>query len=100
MPPPSEPSPHELMRMLEAISREMRDVVQRLDRVVRDAGETYVRKDVYDARHKALREDVEELKQQRQGDTAFRRQMWLALAIAAIGNMIAIALAVTGYITR
>lgn len=102
-----EPTPAELLRRLDEVSRQLLDLTTELRYVNRSAAETYVRKDVFseariaDAeKHREQERDIDALKESRAGDAAFRRQVLLGLGVALIGILGTAAGLLTAVLTR
>lgn len=94
------PTLGELVRQLETVARQLQDITLQLRT-------DFVRKETYeltersrDREFRELRGDIEELKTARAGDQSWRRQMSLTLAIAVIGWLLTIALAVATLMAR
>ena len=97
----ADPTPAEIMLRLDHITAQLAQVVGSVDRLTTRMEQSYVRKDVYEARHSALRadmtarsteieRDVEELKSDRKDDAKHRRQMWTAIGLAFLGMLLSI----------
>lgn len=99
--PDHEPTTGEVLRRLDEVSQQMRDIAQQLreDRLASAA--TYVRQDVYMAQRQAdsavvadLAGDVMAINRARESDAGWRRQVLLTLAVLAISTLVSIALAI------
>lgn len=118
MPSPDEPTPWEIVRRITGLEDDLKDqerrstegyrnLAQQLHDAKESADRKFVRKDVWTEARKAdgavtadLASDVLDLKADRKSDVAFRRQVQLGLAIAAISSMTAIAIAVFTLLAR
>lgn len=94
-----EPSPLELLRRIEELTRS-------LERVTNTLESSYVRKDVYEARHDALRReirqeqaeirgDVSELQDAQKAQVAFRRQVLAGVLVGLVLILAQIVLVLT-----
>lgn len=98
----SEVSLGEVLRRLDTVSQQMVTLAaeMRQDRI--DAAQTYVRKDVYDAKHKIVQEDLEDLqvynkdREKRESDT--RRQVMFLMLSIAVPAILGLLLAVNNFI--
>lgn len=118
MPSPDEPTPWEIVRRITGIEDDLkeqerrntdgyRNLAHQLNQTRESADRKFVRKDVWVEARKAdgaitadINSDVQDLKADRKSDVAFRRQVQLGLAIAAISSMTAIAIAVFTLLAR
>lgn len=100
----SEPTAMEIVRRLD-------DIARRLDQTVHTLEEGYVRKDLYQANRTADDRRMDETERdlataenarrdKDKADAAFRRQAALGFALAGIGWLVTMALAITTYIGR
>lgn len=102
MTPEHEPTLGEVLRRLDQVSSQMTTLAadMRQDRL--DAAQTYVRKDVYESRHKNLKDDVEDLQQynkdreKREADT--RRQFMFLMLSIAVPAILGLLLAVNNFL--
>lgn len=90
-----EPTAGELMRRMDAVSRQLETLAKQLAEDRRDFASTYVRYDVYEARHLSLDRRVTILETdaeaREQTADATRRQfvlMLLSIAIPAVGALL------------
>jgi len=97
----ADPTPAEIMLRLDHITQQLLQVVGSVDRLTTRMEESYVRKDVYEAKHTALRadltardadieRDIAELKEDRKDDDKHRRQTWTAIGLTVLGVIISI----------
>lgn len=107
----TEPTLNEVVRRFEEatsrIAGELNELTRELREERRVNEQTYLRKDVYDARSvtqsrdvQELRGDIAEINKARESDKNWRRQVSLALAIAAGSALVSAALAVFAFVTR
>lgn len=91
------------------IARRLDDVTRSVERVARSLEESYVRKEVYNARHEALKAstdaavlgvqtDIVELREARKGELAFRRQILAGGAVVVIGVLFNLILATSNLV--
>lgn len=100
----TEPTLGEVLRMLEATSREMASLGKdmRTDRetAVRD----YLRKDVYDAKHDSLSKRVGDMESEREAEAkdaaSFRRQLLFLVLTVAVPAISGLLLALSNYLAR
>ena len=89
---PDDPTLGEIMRRLEELARSMQQLASTLE-------SSYVRREVYEAKHQALysyvdaktkenTDDIADLKRQRQEGQAFRRQIIAGVSVLAIGMVL------------
>jgi len=98
--PPPEPRPSDAFLMrLDTIAARLEETVARLAE--------FVRKDVYDADQRGLgreireiRNDIEELQRARRDDQSWRRSTSVTIAIAGIGWLLTIVIAVATLVVR
>lgn len=118
MTPNSEPTMGEVIRRLEAISKQLTEVVREIKEDRTQNAATFVRQDVYQAQRIAdqavtadvagdirtvkadLDREVTAIKAERSSDTAFRRQVLLGFAVGGIGWLLTIALFIANFIAR
>lgn len=105
--PADEPSNWEIVRRLDEVAGDFKDLERRLSEAKEHGDAKYLRKDLYAEARKLdstvvadVASDVRELRDERKADAAFRRQVQLGLAIAAIGVMSSFAIAVFTLLTR
>lgn len=105
--PADEPSNWDIVRRLNALEDDQKHLEKALAEAKERGEEKYVRRDFWNEARKFdqavvanLADEVSAIKEDRKGDAGFRRQMWLALAIAAIGLMGSVAVALFGLLTR
>ena len=95
----ADPTPAEIMLRLDHITQQLSQVVGSVDRLTTRMEESYVRKDVYEAKHTALRadltardqemeRDIAELRNDRKDDDKHRRQTWTAIGLTVLGVII------------
>lgn len=111
----SDPTLPELMRRLD-------DITKSMDRLVSNLEVSYVRRDVYEVAHNALRRevtgqyetlrrevnakgreyegDIQELKTARERDAAYRRQIMAGAAVGVILMLISLAFSASNFIAR
>lgn len=98
----SEPSLGEVMRRLEDVVGQMQAVTQRMDRQQEANDKTFVRRDVYDARHTNLTRRLElmekETDEREKASDAFRRQAILVVISVALPAIIALLLAINNFL--
>lgn len=96
---------------LPEVVRRLDDVARSVERLVATLEQSYVRRDVYDARHDALKRevngqvrelsaDIAEIKEARKADQAFKRQMLASMAVVIVGVIINLVMAVANTIAR
>lgn len=101
---PDEPTLGEVMR-------QVRDLVQQVRDLVQEVRADYVRKDLYDARHEALRrqqeaaikevaDDVAEVKKGREKDADRWKQAMFTIGVAILLLLIQGALTVSNFMAR
>lgn len=82
-----EPTLGEVIRRLDAVSLQLTTLAAQMAQDRRDAAQTYVSRELYNARHEVIRRDVDELKQENEErnktDAATRRQI-LFLVLGAV----------------
>ena len=95
-----EPSNTELVRRVEEVSKQLADVVGELREDRRRAEQRYVPRELWieardadKARVRDVERDVEALAKQRELDLTWRRQVLLALAVAALAAVASFAIA-------
>jgi galactokinase/mevalonate kinase-like predicted kinase len=88
----------EIMRRLEEVTGQQREILREMreDRALMAA--TYVRQDVYDARHNALKKDVEEIDERLDKAEAFKRSIITGVSVGAIMLLINLMLALSNFI--
>jgi hypothetical protein len=105
MPPASAPTPAEIGRRLDGISAQLSELAAQM-RTDRDRGDVrYVprvewveaRKGITD-RIGDVASDVADLKRTEDADKAFRRQILLAVSVAAFSALISVAVSVAGFV--
>jgi hypothetical protein len=100
----TEPSNAELVRRLE-------DVTRTVDRLATTLEGSYVRREVYEAKHEALRSqinsqvqdiygDIKDIKDARASDLAFRRQIMAGVAVGIILSLVTLVVATSNFIAR
>lgn len=98
----TEPTLGEVLRRLNEVSATMQDMAQRLERERVENAVTFVRKDVYDARHVILTERVKGLEQdaddREKAAEAFRRQVLVVVIGVALPAFLALVLAVNNFL--
>jgi len=103
----SEPTLAEVVRRLDDVVARLVEMAKRLenDRVL--AAQTFVVRVAYDSDQRRIDDkfaaqgrDIADIEQARKEDQGWRRQSSLTLAVAAVGWLVTIALAMTAYLTR
>lgn len=100
----TDPTIAELVRRLD-------DVTRSVERVASTLEASYVRREVYDAKHEALksrtdrdvnelRADIKRIEEERKADQAFRRQVMAGAAVGLILLMVNLVLATSNFIAR
>lgn len=100
----SEPGAYELVRRIE-------EVVRSVERLAATMEASYVRKEVYDAKHEALRRevksgiddvktDVSEINRQREKDSDRWKQAMFAIGVQVVVLLIVAAFAVSNFMAR
>lgn len=104
---PDEPTNWEIVRRLAELENDQKEYERRLSDAKELGDSKYLRKDVWIEARKAdaavvadQADDIRAIKDDRKADAAFRRQVQLALIIAAIGLMGSFALAIFTLLTR
>lgn len=105
---PDDPTPGEIMRRLDELGRTMQQLAATLE-------SSYVRREVYEAKHEALRsyvdartketeakikenaDDIGDLNRHRQSDQSFRRQIITGAAVGAILLVLNLLFAINGF---
>lgn len=98
---PDDPTPGEIMRRLDELARSMQQLAATLE-------SSYVRREVYDAKHQALysyvdakvkenTDDIADLNRHRQSDQSFRRQIITGAAVGAILLVLNLLFAINGF---
>lgn len=98
---PDDPTPGEIMRRLDELGRTMQQLAATLE-------SSYVRREVYDAKHQALysyvdakvkenTDDIADLNRHRQSDQSFRRQIITGAAVGAILLVLNLLFAINGF---
>lgn len=99
----SEPTLGEVVRRLDQIAAQQRDMLQEMRDDRQNMARTYMPRELYEARHASLRADLEardaemrsdidELRKDRRDDEKHRRQQWSAIALiflTALVSMVA-----------
>lgn len=100
----SDPTVPELMRRLEEVARSV-------ERLVRTMETSYIRRDVYEAKHESIRAefngkvqdiygDLQDMKEARQQDLAFRRQIMAGASVGIILLLVNLVIATSNFIAR
>ena len=104
---PEEPTLGEVVRRLEDVAKQIAAVASQLSNDRRDAAQTYVNRETYqadrrliDANHTALQGRVVDLEKAQEDEQKWRRAASFQLAIVAVGWLLTIALAFFAYSTR
>lgn len=98
----SDPTVPELVRRLDEIARS-------IERVIRTLETSYVRRDVYDAKHEAIRNEfngkvqdlyaeIKDMKDARQQDVTFKRQIMAGAAVGIILILVNLAIATSNLV--
>ena len=101
-PDPHEPTLGEILRRLDAVAAQMTTLAAEMRQDRLDAAATYVRKDVYESRHKNLKDDVTNLetynkeREKREADT--RRQFMFLMLSIAVPAILGLLLAVNNFL--
>ena len=96
----SDPTPGEILRRLDEVTRSVERLASTLE-------SSYVRREVYDAKHEALRaytdskakelaDDIADLNRHRSSEQAFRRQIVAGAAVGAILLILNLLFAING----
>lgn len=99
-----EPTNVEIVRRLDEVGRSIERLASTLER-------SYIRMDVYEVRHEALKsslnarlndlhDDIVEVKAARVAEQGYRRQILAGIAVLAVGILINLALATSNLIAR
>ena len=115
---PEEPTLGEVYRLLLAMREEQTNFSERVDRIVSEFAQTYVPRELWNNARSAdqamsanlhgditrvettLTKDIETLQNERRTDLGWRRQMLLALSIAAVGWLLTIVALVFSFVGR
>lgn len=100
----TDPSVPEIVRRIDELTRS-------LERIAATLESSYVRREVYEAKHEALRAyqdretkelrgDIRELQDARKADAQFRRQIMAGAAVGLILLMVNLVLATSNFIAR
>lgn len=107
MNPASEPTLGEVVRRLDEVSRQLVNIVERLERRDTYIEENFVRQRVWIEARKGdqgvvanLAQDIGALQQDRRTDAGWRRQQTLTLIVLGITTLVSIALAVANIVVR
>lgn len=103
----ADPTPGEIWRRIEEVSRQLSDIVGRLERRDTYIEENFVRQRVWIEARKAdqgavanLQQDIGAITKQQETDRAWRRQAGLAIALALASSLLTIVGLVLSYTAR
>jgi cell division protein FtsX len=103
----NEPTLHEVVRRLDDVVARLMDMAKRLENDRVAAAQTFVVRVAYDSDQRRIEDkfatigrDISDIEQARKDDQGWRRQSSLTLAVAVVGWLVTVALAMTAYLTR
>jgi len=103
----SEPTLAEVVRRLDDVVSRLADMARRFESDRVSAAQTFVVRIAYDADQRRIDDkfsaharDIADIEQARKDDQGWRRQSSMTLAIAVVGWLVTVALAMTAYLTR
>lgn len=103
----TDPTPGEIWRRIEEVSRQLAGIVGRLERRDTYIEENFVRQRVWIEARKAdqgavanLQQDIGAITKQQETDRAWRRQIGLAVALALVSSLLTIVGLVLSYTAR
>ena len=94
------PTLGEVIRRLEAMSKQIDKLTTQMEDDRRHFDEVYVPREVYEARHSFVKQRIDAIEEREKGAAGFRRQVIGGLIIAFVPAMVALLLAINNFLAN